>query len=90
MLKALRDFLGLSFFFWSNEQSGGSFEPVHIHINKGKLSPNSTKVWLKQDGTVELANNDSRLSEQELSKSLDYIKTNYNNIVAEWYRHFGL
>ncbi|MDR1492560.1 MAG: DUF4160 domain-containing protein [Planctomycetaceae bacterium] len=80
----------MSFFFWSNEQSGGTLEPVHIHICRGKPSPRSTKVWLKPDGTVELANNDSELSEKELSKSLEYVKANFNNVIAEWYRHFGL
>jgi hypothetical protein len=49
MPKALRDFLGLSFFFWSNEQSGGTLEPVHIHICRGKPSSHSTKVWLKPE-----------------------------------------
>jgi hypothetical protein len=90
MPKALRDFLGLCFFFWSNEESGDRLEPIHIHICRGKPSSNATKVWLRQDGTVELANNNSQLTEQELSKSLEYIKANFNNIIAEWYRHFGL
>lgn len=90
MPKALMDFLGLCFFFWSNEESSGRLEPVHIHICKGRPSSNATKVWLRQDGTVELANNNSQLSEQELSRSLEYIKANFNNIIAEWYRHFGL
>jgi hypothetical protein len=90
MPKAIRDFLGLCFFFWSNEASGNTLEPIHIHICKGKPSPNATKVWLKQNGTVELCHNNSQLSDAELSKTLEYIKVNYNNIVAEWYRHFGL
>jgi hypothetical protein len=30
------------------------------------------------------------LSERELSKAIEYVKANYNDIVAEWYRHFGL
>jgi hypothetical protein len=90
VLKAIRDFLGLTFFFWSNESSGRGLEPVHIHISKGSPSVNATKIWLKPDGTVEVDNNNSKLSEQELSKSLEYIKANYNTIVAEWYRHFGI
>ncbi len=90
MPKALRDFLGLSFFFWSNEENGNGLEPIHIHIARGKPTANATKVWLKQNGTIELCHNESHLNEKELSKSLEYIKANYNNIVAEWYRHFGM
>ena len=90
MPKALRDFLGLSFYFWSNETSGEQLEPVHIHICKGDPTANATKIWIKQDGTVELCNNDSKLTPVELSRAIEYIKANYNAIIAEWYRHFGL
>jgi hypothetical protein len=70
MPKALRDFLGMSFFFWSNEQSGRLLEPIHIHVCKGTPSPAATKLWLTRDGGVSLCHNDSRLSEQELSKAI--------------------
>jgi hypothetical protein len=90
MPKVLRDFLGMVFFFWSNEQSGKRSEPIHIHICKGKPTSGATKLWLLSDGKVELCHNDSHLSEQELAKAIEYVRANYNNIVAEWYRHFGL
>jgi hypothetical protein len=89
MPKALRDFLGLSFYFWSNETSGERLEPIHIHISKGNPSANATKIWIKQDGSVELCHNNSNLSPTELSRSMEYIKANSNTIIAEWYRHFG-
>lgn len=89
MPKALRDFLGLSFFFWSNETSGDALEPIHIHVCKGAPSGNATKFWLKQDGGVTLCHNNSNLSAVELARSLEYIKANYDAIIAEWYRHFG-
>ena len=89
MPKALRDFLGMSFFFWSNEQGGNALEPIHIHISKGTPSPGATKLWLLQSGDVELCHNGSQLSEQELAKAIEYVKFNYNDIVASWYRHFG-
>ena len=90
MPKALRDFLGMSFFFWSNEQSGNSLEPIHIHVCKGKPAPGATKLWLTQSGDVELCHNDSQLSEQELSRAIEYVKANYNSIIASWYQHFGM
>jgi len=89
MPKALRDFLGMSFFFWSNESSGTGLEPIHIHVCKGNPYGNATKIWLKQNGSVELCHNNSNLSPIELSRALEYIKANYNAIIAEWYRHFG-
>jgi hypothetical protein len=42
MPKALRDFLGMSFFFWSNETSGTGLEPIHIHVCKGDPTVNAT------------------------------------------------
>ena len=90
MPKALRDFLGMSFFFWSNEQSGNALEPIHIHVCKGNPSQNATKFWLLQSGAVELCHNGSQLSENELARATEYIKSNYNAIVAAWYQHFGV
>ena len=90
MPKALRDFLGLSFYFWSNENSGTTLEPIHIHVCKGVPIANATKIWLKQDGSIELSHNNSNLSPTELSHSMEYIRANYNAIVAEWYMHFGM
>jgi hypothetical protein len=89
MPKVLRDFLGLCFFFWSNEKSGQSLEPVHIHVSRGTPSQNSTKIWLKPDGNVEIAYNNGELSASELSSAMEYIKANYNAIVASWYQYFG-
>ena len=90
MPKALLDFLGMCFFFWSNEQSGDAMEPVHLHVCKGTPSPNATKFWLRQDGHVELCHNNSRLTEREIARAMEYIRANYNSIIAEWYRHFGI
>ena len=89
MPKVLMDYLGLVFFFWSNEFSGNRLEPIHVHISRGRQEQNSTKVWIKPDGSLEIANNDSNLSTKELSAALEYIETNKNDIIAEWYRHFA-
>jgi hypothetical protein len=89
MPKVLMDYLGLVFFFWSNEFSGNKLEPVHIHISKGKQEQNSTKVWIRPDGSLEVANNNGDLSAKELSAALEYIETNKNDIIAEWYRFFA-
>lgn len=51
MPKALLDFLGYTFYFYSNENG----EPIHIHVSKGKPSENSTKFWIKRDGVANKA-----------------------------------
>jgi len=89
MPKALRDFLGMSFYFWSNEQSGNALEPLRIHVTKGKPTANATKLWPLRSGSVDLCHNGSQLSEQELSKAIEYVELNYGNIVTAWYQHFG-
>ncbi|GHV11138.1 hypothetical protein AGMMS49938_01300 [Fibrobacterales bacterium] len=89
MPKALANYIGLVFFFWSNEFSGENLEPMHIHISRGKQEKNSTKIWIKADGSLELVNNNSKLSNSELSSAMEYIKLNKNDIIAKWYSHFG-
>ena len=46
MPKALLDFLGYKFFFWSNENA----EPPHVHVCRGKQTSNATKFWITADG----------------------------------------
>lgn len=54
MPKALLDFLGYKFFFWSNENA----EPPHIHVCKGQQTSSATKFWITADG-IELAHNNT-------------------------------
>lgn len=54
MPKALLDFLGYKFFFWSNENE----EPPHVHVCKGDQTSNATKFWITGDG-IKLAHNKS-------------------------------
>ncbi|MCL2845090.1 MAG: DUF4160 domain-containing protein [Chitinivibrionia bacterium] len=89
MPKVLVDYLGLVFYFWANEFGGNKLEPVHIHVSRGKQEENATKIWIKTDGSLEVANNNSKLTQKELSKALEYIETNKNDIIAQWYMFFG-
>jgi hypothetical protein len=89
MPKALANYLGMIFFFWSNEFSGSWLEPIHIHVCKGKKQKEkSTKIWIKGNGELEVANNDSRLTAKELSAALEYIKLNRGDIIERWYDYF--
>ncbi len=56
MPKALLDFMGYKFYFWSNENG----DSIHVHVSKGKQTENATKFWIKRD-SIELAHNNSSL-----------------------------
>jgi len=90
MPRVLIDYLGMVFYFWSNEFGGSKLEPIHVHISRGKQEENATKIWIKPDGSLEMANNNSKLSPKELAKALEYIDANKNDIIAQWYQYFGI
>lgn len=83
-LPSLFSVSGYKIFFWSNENN----EPIHVHISKGKLSPNATKVWLTKNGGCILANNGSHIPDKELRELMDFISAQFFYICAEWKKHF--
>ena len=52
---------GYKVYFWSNEND----EPIHVHVSKGKPSPNATKIWLTKAGRCVVANNWSKIPSKE-------------------------
>ncbi len=84
MPKALLDFMGYSFFFWSNENG----EPPHIHVCKGSPSKNSAKFWIRDDEIL-LENNNANIPAKDLKKIQMYISLNKKDIIYEWFRHFN-
>lgn len=78
---------GYYIYFWTQE--GIPIEPVHIHINKGKPVPNSTKVWLTSAGKCLLENNNSKIPEHELNKLLQTIEAQFFYICSKWKEYFG-
>lgn len=85
MPKALLDFLGYSFFFWSNENA----EPPHIHVCKGSPSASSTKFWITKTG-IELEHNKSKIDDKDLKKISRYILQNRSKILTAWFEYFSL
>ena len=75
---------GYKVYFWSNENQ----EPVHVHISKGKPTPNSTKVWLTRTGGCILARNGSSISQKELNELMEIISAQFFLICAEWKKFF--
>lgn len=80
------DIEGYTVYFWSNESY--PLEPVHVHISKGRRGPNTTKVWILSDGTVELENNLSRINENDLKKILRAVESYSSEIVGLWESYF--
>ena len=75
---------GYKVYFWSNENQ----EPDHVHISKGKPTPNSTKVWLTRTGGCILASNGSSISQEELDELMEIISAQFFLICAEWKKFF--
>lgn len=75
---------GYRVFFWSNEQN----EPIHVHVCKGRPSPNATKIWLTSAGGCILANNGSNIPDKDLRELMDIIAAQFFMIRAAWKRFF--
>ena len=79
-LPSIFEIFGYKIYFWSNEND----EPIHIHISKGKPTPNSTKIWLTKSGGCILANNNSKIPAKDLNILFEAITSNYFFIIDFW------
>ena len=75
-----------SIYFWSNE--GDPLEPIHVHVSKGKPTPNATKIWLTKSGGCILASNGSKISNKELNELMEFISAQFFLICAKWKQAF--
>lgn len=75
---------GYKVYFWSNENN----EPIHVHVAKGKPTPNSTKIWLTKTGGCILASNGSDISQKELNELMEFISAQFFLICSEWKKFF--
>ena len=75
---------GYKIYFWSNEEG----EPIHVHISKGRPSPNSTKIWLTKKGGCILANNGSQIPKKELDQLMVFISAQFFLICSAWKKFF--
>ena len=73
-------------FFWSNENN----EPIHVHIGKGKPTPNATKIWITATGRCIVANNGSKIPQKELNELIEIISAQYFLICDAWKKHFNI
>ena len=75
---------GYKVYFWSNEKN----EPIHVHISKGKPTPNATKIWITKSGGCILAKNGSNIPDKELRELMEFIAAQYFLICDAWREHF--
>lgn len=75
---------GYNVYFWSNENN----ETIHVHIKKGKPTPNATKIWLTRSGKCIVASNGSRIPEKELNELKEFISTQFFLICLKWKEFF--
>ena len=76
---------GYKVYFWSDENN----EPIHVHVSKGKPSPNATKIWITRSGGCILAGNGSHIPNKELRDLMEFISAQYFLICAAWKEHFA-
>ena len=69
---------GYKVFFWSNEND----EPIHVHVGMGKPSSNATKIWLTSLGGCIVANNGSKIPQNDLN---EYMPMMYMGVMASKY-----
>ena len=74
-------------YFWANE--GKPLEPIHVHIEEGTPSSNSTKIWITKAGKCLLCNNNSRIPDKTLRNIMDVIEARNQYIIAKWEAFFG-
>ena len=75
---------GYMVYFWSNEEG----EPIHVHISKGKPSPNATKIWITRTGGCIVANNGSKIPNKELNELMEFISAQFFLICSKWKQFF--
>lgn len=78
---------GFKFFFWSNEYSGNTLEPCHIHFTKGVPRPDAPRYWINKDGRI-CADGDINLKASDRNKVEMAISSNYAKIINDWQEHF--
>ena len=64
---------GYIVYFWSNEEG----ELIHVHVSKGRPTPNATKIWLTRTGGCIVASNGSQIASKELNEFMEFISAQF-------------
>jgi len=73
-------YTGYKIFFWSNENN----EPIHFHIAEGDPSSNSTKIWILEDDSFLMANNNNHIPLPVLRRILMIMQDNIDDYKKQW------
>lgn len=73
-------------YFWVNE--GEPTEPVHVHVQEGRPSPNGTKIWITRKGKTIISHNQSRISPNHLRQICRFVEANSDAIIERWKDEF--
>ena len=73
-------------YFWVNE--GEPTEPVHVHVQEGRPSPNGTKIWITRKGKTIISHNQSRISPNHLRQICRVLEANRDAIIERWKDEF--
>ena len=84
-MPSLYNVFGYKIYFWTNENN----EPIHVHVCKGKPSPNATKIWITKELKTLLAHNKSNIPAHKLNLIMKTIEARAFEIVAKWKDYFG-
>lgn len=57
-------------------------------FQKGKPSPNATKIWITKTGGCILANNGSKIQNKELNELMEFISAQFFLICSKWKQFF--
>lgn len=75
---------GYIVYFGSNEEG----EPIHVHVSKGRPTPNATKIWLTRTGGCIVASNGGQIASKELNELMEFISAQFFLICARWKQFF--
>lgn len=64
-------------------------EPIHVHVSEGKPTPNTTKIWIDNNGSCRLCNNHSQIPERALKNILRILEAYHQEIADMWQEYFG-
>ena len=77
---------GYRMFFRPGEEG----EPVHVHVAKGRPTPDATKLWLTSAGGCVLAHNKGRIPSKDLKAIERIVAAQYDMICREWKSYFDV
>lgn len=77
---------GYRMFFRPGEEG----EPVHVHVAKGRPTPDATKLWLTSAGGCVLAHNKGRIPSKDLKAIERIVAAQHDMICREWKSYFDV